>query len=94
MLTEIPFWFRNSDLRRENYKELYSVFNASSDPELTRVTPLPFEKTSSTRWLVRGKVMYNLLVNWHELTAYFVSAELAPQNYGSKCKARLIKEML
>ena len=63
LLSEIPNWFKNSDVRRERYKELYAVFNATADPELARVTPHPFEKTSTTRWLICGKVMYNLLVN-------------------------------
>ena len=38
--------------------------------------------------------MYNLLVNWDELLAYFTAAELAPQQFTSKTKARLIKDYL
>ncbi|KAG7162221.1 AP-4 complex accessory subunit Tepsin-like [Homarus americanus] len=34
-------------------------------------TPLPFQKLLCTRWLVRGKVIYNILLNWEELKAYF-----------------------
>ncbi|KAG7178188.1 hypothetical protein Hamer_G003981 [Homarus americanus] len=34
-------------------------------------TPLPFQKLACTRWLVRGKVIYNILLNWKELKAYF-----------------------
>ena len=37
--------------------------------------PLPFQKMSTTRWLVRGKVIYNLLVNWEEIKAYFMVEE-------------------
>ena len=39
--------------------------------------PLPFEKSSSTRWLVRGNIMYNVLVNLKELEAYFAYEESA-----------------
>ena len=54
---------------------------------------LPFQKVSSTRWLVRGKAMYNLLVNWETLKADFTCFE---QNYARnevKYKARMIKEI-
>lgn len=36
--------------------------------------------------------MFNIIMNWEELKAYFISAELA--NYDTKFKSRLIKEML
>ena len=38
--------------------------------------------------------MFNILMNWEELKAYFNSVELAPANFDSKYKARVIKEML
>ncbi|GFO12731.1 Zinc finger mym-type protein 1 [Plakobranchus ocellatus] len=56
-------------------------------------TPLPFEKLSSTRWLVRGKVMNNILANWYELKAYFELSD-DPKRYETRYKARLIKEMM
>jgi hypothetical protein len=31
----------------------------------------PFQKYSKTRWLVRGKVLHKILINWEELLAYF-----------------------
>lgn len=93
LLTEIPHWFCNSDLRREAFKTLFSVMNPP-DQDIPRAAPLPFEKTSNTRWLVRGKVMYNLLLNWEELKAYFTACENAQDNIQVKFKARLIKEML
>jgi hypothetical protein len=41
------------------------------------LTPPPsFEKPFTWR-LVRGKVMFNILMKWEELKAYFTSAELA-----------------
>jgi hypothetical protein len=40
------------------------------------LAPLPFGKPF-TRWLVRGKVMFNILMKWEALKAYFTSAELA-----------------
>ena len=61
---------------------------------LDRTAPLPFEKTSSTRWLVRGKVMFNISVNWKELETYFSSEESAQSRFNTKYKAKLLKEMM
>ena len=63
LLSEVPKWFSKSILRRDDYKQLFRVMNPSTDFETTRFAPLPFEKPSATRWLVRGKVLYNLLAN-------------------------------
>jgi flavin-dependent dehydrogenase len=38
--------------------------------------------------------MFNILMNWEELKAYFTSAELAQSQLDTKFKARLLKEML
>jgi hypothetical protein len=38
--------------------------------------------------------MFNILINWEELKAYFISAELAQSQSDTKFKARLLKEML
>jgi hypothetical protein len=38
--------------------------------------------------------MFNILMNWKELKAYFTSAELAQSQFDTKFKARLVKEML
>ena len=94
LLTEIPNWFRHSNLRREAFKHLFKIMNSATEFQSAKIAPLSFEKTSSTRWLVRGKVMFNILVNWEELKAYFISAELAQDNLDSKYKARVMKEML
>jgi len=56
-------------------------------------TPLPFVKMSTTRWLVRGNVLNNLLLNWEELKAYFASAEQIG-GADARYKARMIRSML
>ena len=66
MLMEIPAWFARSSLRRYGYEELFKVIN----PE-DIFDDLPFVKMSATRWLVRGKVINNILRHWEELKAYF-----------------------
>jgi hypothetical protein len=94
LLSEIPNWFRHSELRREAYKELFRMMNTATEFEPNRTIPLPFENPSCKRWLVRGKVMFNILMNCEELKAYFTPAELAQSRFDTKFKARLLKEML
>jgi len=55
-LSEIPNWFRHSELRREANKELFRVMNTATQFEPTWTAPLPFEKTFfySVAW--RGKI--------------------------------------
>jgi hypothetical protein len=36
--------------------------------------------------------MFNILMNWEELEAYFTSAELAQSQFDTKFKARLLKK--
>eukprot|EP00112_Aurelia_sp_Birch-Aquarium-sp1_P021636 Seg5878.2 transcript_id=Seg5878.2/GoldUCD/mRNA.D3Y31 product="hypothetical protein" protein_id=Seg5878.2/GoldUCD/D3Y31 len=52
----------------------------------------PFEGYSKTRWLVRGKVIFNCLMNWEELKAYYMSA-LPTCTQNARYKARSILEM-
>jgi hypothetical protein len=88
--SEIPKWFRKSTLRREAYKTLFSVMNPNEEAS---GRPSPFQKLSTTRWLVRGKVMYNILVNWDELAAYFACCrDVGTQDV--RYKARLLSDML
>jgi hypothetical protein len=94
LLSEIPNWFRHSELRQEAYKELFRVMNTATEFEPNLTNPLPFEKPSFTRWFVLGKVMFNILMNLEELKAYVTSAELAHSQFDTKFKARLLKEML
>lgn len=90
MLQEIPKWFRKSSLRRENYKMLFETMNTGDERP---GTPLPFLGLSLTRWLVRGKVIYNTLVNWMELKAYFHCATVQGSQ-DVRYKARIIWDML
>ena len=91
MLNEIPKWFSKSGVRRDAYKELFETFEGCTVEDST--IPLPFPKCNQTRWLVRGKVIYNILVNWEILQTYFTLAE-SEVDAKSRFKARIIKEML
>jgi hypothetical protein len=62
------------------------MMNTATEFESNRTVPLPFEKPSFTRWLLRGKVMFNSLMKWEELKAYFTSAELAQSQFDTKFK--------
>jgi hypothetical protein len=94
LLSEIPNWFHHNELRQEAYKELFRLMNPATEFEPERTGPLPFENPSFTRWLVHGKVMFNILMNWEELKVYFTSAELAQSQFDTKFKARLLQKML
>jgi hypothetical protein len=87
LLSEIPSFFSRSSLRREEFQKLFETM----DPDNERSgTPSPFQKFSTTRWLVRAKCLYNLLMNWHELKAYFSCAEvMAPANIRYKVSSIL-----
>ena len=90
LLSEIPKWFSKSTLRREAYKDLFKIING--DDETVKVSGA-FQKNSTTRWLVRGKLLYSILVSWEELKTYFSIAEIeadASRSY----KAHLIAEMM
>ncbi|KAK3789308.1 hypothetical protein RRG08_001698 [Elysia crispata] len=93
LLKEIPNWFSHSDLRRQDFIQLFETMNTEHDSEQVITQPKPFLKVSTTRWLVRRKLLYNLLLNWEELILYFTSAEIHAQQ-DCKFKARLLKEML
>jgi hypothetical protein len=70
------------------------MINTATEFEPNQTAPLPFEKPSFTRWLVRGKVMFNILMKREELKTYFTSAKLAQSQFYTKLKTRLLKEML
>ena len=91
MLSEIPKWFSKSGACRDAYKELFQTFEGCSVKSST--IPLPFKKCNQTKWLVRGKVIFNILVNWEILKTYFSLAECEGEA-NVRYKARLIKEML
>jgi hypothetical protein len=91
MLSEIPKWFSKSGVRRDAYKQLFETFEGC-DVESSPI-PLPFQRCNQTRWLVRGKVIYNILVNWEILRTYFSLVE-SEVEANVRYKARLIYEML
>ena len=84
MLKDIPGWFRKSALRRDAYLQLFTVMNSGEDEANT--ARKPFTKMCATRWLVRGKVMTDILGNWDELCAYnsTLRACLAHKMLGTK----------
>ena len=91
VLREIPKWFFKSVTRRDAYKELFETFEGCSVESST--IPLPFQKCNLTRWLVRGKVIFNILTNWEILKMYFTLIE-GEGEANVRYKARLLKEML
>lgn len=46
-----------------------------------------------TRWLVRGKVLLNILLKWEELKGYFVCVEQG-SNQDLLANARILADML
>ncbi|XP_059083918.1 uncharacterized protein LOC131881156 [Tigriopus californicus] len=94
ILSEVSSWFSNSTLRRENYKALYDAIG-DLDAEEGEITTnlMPFLKVSTTRWLVRGRLISAIVLHWCTLKEYFLTAEqLSDQS--ARMKARFIKEML
>jgi hypothetical protein len=91
MLCEIPKWFSKSAIRREAYKELFETFKGCNIENWT--APLPFQKYNQTRWLVRGKVIYNTPANRQILKKYFSLAEVEGEA-NVRYKARMLKDML
>ena len=91
MLSEIPKRFSKSIVRHDAYKQLFTTFEGC-DVESSSI-PLPFQKCNQTRWLVHGKVIYNILVNWEILKTYFSLVE-GEVEANVRFKARLINEML
>lgn len=67
MLHEIPSHFSHSTVRRDRFMNIQKTMA----DDLTSKTKTPFAKYCTTRWLVRGKVIKNILDNWEELTLYF-----------------------
>ena len=64
LLAEIPKWFSKSTVRRKPYETLYQLMSPDDDK-----AP-PFEKYSKTRWLVRGKILFKIIMSWEELKDY------------------------
>lgn len=73
MLIEVHKWFKESILRCEKFSMLFDTKNARHE---WPGTPLTFASLSANQWAVSGKVIFNVLVNWWELTAYFQCAKV------------------
>ena len=64
LIHKIPAHFSKSAIRREEFLELQQVLDEGE-------TSHPFHKYVETRFLVRGKVLKNILKNWESLLVYF-----------------------
>ena len=57
-------WPSNSITRREDIRALFEVMNpADEEDSQERDVPLPFHTLSKIIWLLRGKILRNILVN-------------------------------
>ena len=90
LLKQIPKWFSKSTIRRDAYAKLFEIIN---DGTYNSTLASPFQKFSQTRWLVRGKIIYNILMNWNELKTYFAMAEQEGEA-SVRYTARIISDML
>ena len=90
LLAEIPKWFSKTIICRVAFKGLFKVMDTGGE---RKGRPLPFKKTSATRWLVHGKVIYNILVNWQELKVYFACV-LPTADDSCRYKGRELIDML
>ncbi len=72
LLSEVPKWFSQSTLRREGFKTLFRVMNPD---QMDGQTSTPFQKMTATHWLVRSKVLHNILLTRYELSVYFDTVE-------------------
>ncbi|XP_068239267.1 SCAN domain-containing protein 3-like [Palaemon carinicauda] len=98
LLADIPGWFSNSTVRRQAYKTLFESMHEPEEEEeevskSIKNTHMPFLKTSSTRWLVRGRVIKRLIENWNELRCYF-SIAMQEGTQDVRYRARILHEML
>ena len=89
----MPLWFSNSSIRREDPKTLFQVMMpADVESSRGRDVPLPLSKLSIARWLARGKILYNILINREELLGYFSTYE-TKLSVNARHKCRVVKEM-
>ena len=72
LLQEIPGWFSQSTIRRDEYKALHEQQNDESTRSTSfTTTTMPFAKFCITRWLSRGKIISAIYKNWAVLQRYF-----------------------
>lgn len=65
LLSEITQWFKLSSLCQEDFKKVFALFNN----DFTNYSK--FITSSHTRWLIKGKCIYTILIQWKELKTYF-----------------------
>ncbi len=82
LISEISNWFSNSSLRRDEYSTVFMTLNDGNAHYEKFISP------STTRWLVRGKCIQTILVQWEELKSYFSC--IVDKSH----KAQLLKAML
>lgn len=68
LLRETYNWFSNSPLRREAYRQIYSLINS------TGKEPKKILQLSGTRWLAREAAIDMILEQWLELKTHFKRA--------------------
>ena len=93
LLQEIPAWFSQSRIRRDEFQALFHEIN---DETQSSYNEMPFLKFSCTRWLSRGKVIFSIHKNWNTLEMYFASIANDPQKLSpaQRYKARELLKML
>lgn len=74
LASEVPSFFFRSILCREEFLDLFQAMNPNCQRSGTQQ---PFQKFCHTRWLLQGRCLYNLLVNWQEPKA--LSSMLQPK---------------
>ena len=89
LLREIPSLFTKLGIRREGYLQLFNAMSGD-DPDQKGVKKT-FTKLSATRWLVRGKVIVNIVDKWFDLESYFVVASMNGTQ-AVRFKARMIAD--
>ena len=92
LLKNIPKWFFKSTLRRGTYKKIFQLLSSETE---SSTLPSPFQRYSQTNWLVRSKVIFNILTNWNELKSYFIVAEQegeAGVRYKAGCTSTILKD--
>ena len=98
LLSDIPTWFRSSAIRRDEFKKLKESFYEEEEETDDSMcyddkSSLPFTRFNTTRWLVRGKVIKNILNNWRELVRYF-DVQKEEATGAAKAKALMIHQIL
>lgn len=66
LLKETYNWFKNSSIRKHNYKEIYDLININTDNKFTNLSQL-----STTRWLSRYRAVDKILQQYLELETFF-----------------------